>query len=463
MKFWRIVSILFGVILFGAALWVPLPEVALEARMALAIFVIAAWFWVSEPIPIYATSLMVILMQVLLLSREGFMRFVEPTYDPPGYDHFMATLSHPIIILFLGGFVLARGAVKYQLDRTLIRVFLKPFGTKSSSVLAGLILLTSGIGAFMSNTATTAMMMTVILPLVAQMESSDRFRIALALAIPFAANIGGLITPIASPPNAVVLAAIGNYGIRISFTQWIVLMLPLVAVTLTVLWYLLCKLYPTQTTFNVEIERENNPSRKRYWMYLVFGLTVLLWMTEALHKVPSSLIALIPVVLLTASGLIDRDDIRGLSWEVLWLVAGGIALGVSLNETGLAEWLVMSIPMGGVGAFGILVMIVVVGGLISNFLSNTVTASLLIPIAISMVTGGVFQDVPSLEILALLVACASALGMTLPISTPPNAIAIASGLVSSREMIKVGVMIGIIEGTLVLLVARFYWPWVLAW
>lgn len=461
MKIWRIVALLIGMSLFAVALMVPMPGLVLEARLALAIFAIAAWFWVSEPIPIYATSLMVIFMQVLLLSKEGVMRFMAPTYAPPAYDHFMATLSHPIIILFLGGFVLARGAVKYQLDRTLIRVFLKPFGSKPNSVLAGLIVLTSAIGAFMSNTATTAMMMTVILPLVAQMESGDRFRIALALAIPFAANIGGLITPIASPPNAVVLAAIGNYGVEISFTEWIGLMFPLVAVTLTILWYLLCKMYPTQAQFNVEIEKESNPSKKRFSMYFVFGLTVLLWMTEAIHKVPSALVALVPVVLMTASGLIDRDDIRGLSWEVLWLVAGGIALGVSLRDTGLAEWVVTSIPMGGVGAFGILVMIIVVGGLISNFLSNTVTASMLIPIAISLVTGGALQDVPSLEILALTVACASGLGITLPISTPPNAIAIASGLVSPREMMKTGILIGVIQGMLLIVVARYYWPFIL--
>jgi sodium-dependent dicarboxylate transporter 2/3/5 len=237
-----------------------------------------------------------------------------------------------------------------------------------------------------------------------------------------------------------------------------VLTFPLVAATLIVLWYLLYRLYPTKAVFNVQIEQVTNLSAKRYWVYLIFGITALLWMSEAWHGVPSSLIALIPIVVLTATGIIDRDDIRGLSWEVLWLVAGGIALGISLRDTGLAEWIVQQVPLAQFGSFGVVCVVVVVAGMLSNFLSNTVTASLLIPITISMATGGVLADAPSLQVLALTVACASGIGITLPISTPPNAIAIASGLVSAREMMKVGFLMGILQAVFLLVVARFYWP-----
>jgi sodium-dependent dicarboxylate transporter 2/3/5 len=470
MSKWRLIALLLGIFWFGLPWLLPLSELPFEARTTMGIFLIAAWYWVTEAIPIYATSLMVILLQVFILSEESaILRYVGSSegIEPQSYQGYLAILANPIIILFLGGFVLARAAVKYQLDRTLMRLFLKPFGGSPAGVLAGLILITSVVGSFVSNTATTAMVMTVVFPLVAQMEPGDRFRIGLALSIPFAANIGGLITPIASPPNAVVLAALENQGIHISFSSWVLLMLPLVAIMLVILWYLLLRLYPTKVHFNVQFESDGAPlEKKRYWVYPIFTLTVLLWMSESLHGIPSSLVALIPIVLLTAFGLIDRDDIRGLSWEILWLVAGGIALGVSLRETGLAEWMVLQAPLDGLGMLGLLAVIAITGGVISNFLSNTVTASLLIPVVISLVTGGMPNmeaDTPlMMTVMGLVVVCASSLGMTLPISTPPNAIAISTGLVNPISMMRVGLIVGLIEGALLLLMARFYWPWILS-
>ncbi len=469
MSWWRWTALFLGVFWFGLPWLLPLSELPFEARVTMGIFLIAAWYWVTEAIPIYATSLMVILLQVFILSKESaILRYVGSSegIEPQSYQNYLAVLANPIIILFLGGFVLARAAVKYQLDRTLMRVFLKPFGGTPAGVLAGLILITSVVGSFVSNTATTAMVMTVIFPLVAQLEPGDRFRIGLALSIPFAANIGGLITPIASPPNAVVLAALEDQGVHVSFSKWMLLMFPLVAVMLIILWYMLLRMYPTKARFNVHFERERTQEeRKRYWVYPIFTLTVLLWMSESLHGIPSSLVALIPIVLLTAFSLIDRDDIRGLSWEILWLVAGGIALGVSLRETGLAEWMVLQAPLGGLGVLGLLTVVVVTGGVITNFLSNTVTASLLIPVVISLVTGGISGvpgDMSLIIVMGLTVVCSSSLGMTLPISTPPNAIAISTGLVNPVSMMRAGLMIGVLEGALLLLMARYYWPWILS-
>ncbi len=466
MNKWRWISLFIGLVWFSLPLLFPIEGLAFEARVTMAIFLIAAWYWVTEPIPIYVTSLLIVFLQVFLLSdqslilnRIGFTEGVEA----PTYDRILGTLSHPIIILFLGGFVLARAASKYQMDRMIIRVFLKPFGSSPAAVLAGSILVTSALSAFVSNTATTAMMMTVIFPLVAQMKEDDRFRIALALSIPFAANIGGIITPIASPPNAVVLSALEAQGRSISFTDWMILMLPMVVVTLIFFWFLLVKMFPTKARFDVRLEKSDDQKIgwRLYWLYFVSAATVALWFTEALHGIPSALIALIPVIGLTAFGLIDRDDIRGLSWEVLWLVAGGISLGSSMKQTGLAEWVVMQMPLQGVGTIGIFLVIALAGWLLATFMSHTVTASLLIPVVISLFTSGMLDNAPPLEILGLVVVCASSLGMMLPISTPPNAIAAATGLVTTKSMMRAGFLVGLFECGLLLVIARYYWSWIL--
>lgn len=432
-------------------------------HVALGIFFLAAAFWMFEPFPIFATSVLVILLQVLLLSREGFLfTEVSSSYDPTAYTSFIGTLANPIIILFLGGFVLADAAVKYDLDKNLTRILLRPFGSKPGFILLGLMIVTGLLSAFMSNTATTAMMMTVILPIVARIDKKDPLRIGLALSIPFAANIGGIATPIGTPPNAVVIGALSQQGINIPFGEWMILATPLVIVALLFAWFLLLKMFkPTVDSVSIDMTGKFNTSKNALLLYLAFGLTVLFWVTESFHGVKSAIIALLPIVFLTLSGVVTKEDIRRLPWEVLWLVAGGISLGISMKSTGLAEWIVGSIEW---GAFGSVMLLIVFSGvaiLMSNFLSNTVTATLLIPLAVSLATSGIAGEGFSLIIVSLVIGVSASMAMMLPISTPPNAIAMSTGTIETGNMAKAGLTIGIFGLLLVVLYAVFYWPLIL--
>lgn len=183
-----------------------------SSRM-LAIFGAAVALWVSEAIPLSATSIMVILAQILMISDEALLT-LPASFDPPTYESIYATLASPILMLFLGGFVLADAAAKYGLDRNLAGVLLRPFGTRPAALLGGLMLITALLSMFVSNTATTAAMMAVVLPVTAGLDSGDRFRIALLLAVPVAANVGGLGTPVGSPPNAIALGRLDDQGDR---------------------------------------------------------------------------------------------------------------------------------------------------------------------------------------------------------------------------------------------------------
>jgi len=429
-------------------------------HVALGIFLLAASFWMLEPVPIFATSVLVILLQILLLSKEGLI-FTESTgeYIPDAYTAFIGTLANPIIILFLGGFVLADAAVKYNLDKNLTRILLRPFGTKPKFIVLGLMIVTGLLSAFMSNTATTAMMMTVILPIIAQLENKDPLKIGLALSIPFAANIGGIATPIGTPPNAVVIGALSQQGINIPFGEWMALAVPLVIIALFFAWVLLIRIFkPDTDSIVIDMSGKFNTSKNAILLYLAFGLTVFFWVTESFHGVKSAIIALVPIVFLTLTGVVTKDDIRKLPWEVLWLVAGGISLGISMKSTGLAEWIVSSIEWNAFGPITLLVVFSAVAVLMSNFLSNTVTATLLIPLAVSLSTSGVAGEGFNLIIVSLVIGVSASMAMMLPISTPPNAIAMSTGTIETASMAKAGITIGLFGILLVVLYAIFYWP-----
>ena len=459
----RTLVILAGLVLFVLPSLLPLDGLSAAGAITLGLFLCAGLFWVFEPIPIYATSLLVIGGQLLFLSKSAPLvvarGFPFPAAEATSPDKFMATLSHPILILFLGGFMLAEAASKYSLEKSLTRLVVAPFGNRSGRVLFGLMFATALLSAFMSNTATTAMMITVITPIIATLRPDDRFRTALALAIPTAANLGGMATPIGTPPNALALGALAGAGHSISFSSWMLLATPLVVLSLAIGWWLLIKLFPPASpTLPLKLDGAFDRSRPAVLLYVVGGVTILLWLTEALHGVPSTLTAFIPIALLPALGVIGKKEIRSLSWEVLWLVGGGISLGNSLKDTGLAAWMINLIEWQSLGPVAVLSGFVIVSILLANFLSHTVTTALLVPIAISLGTSGALGDAGSLVFITVAIALASSFGMSLPISTPPNAIAIATGLVTTPQMARVGVIMAVVGFVLAVGAALLLWP-----
>ena len=459
----RTLVILAGLLLFLLPSFIQFEGLSPAGAITLGFFLCAGLFWIFEPIPIYATSLLVIGGQLLFLSKSAPLvmakSFPYAVAEATAAEKFTSTLAHPILILFLGGFMLAEAASKYSVERSLTRVILAPFGKKSGHVLLGLMLATALLSAFMSNTATTAMMIAVITPIIATLKPGDRFRTALALSIPVAANLGGMATPIGTPPNALALGALSSAGIPVSFSTWMIYAVPVTIVALALGWWLLMKFFPpTSALLPLELDGEFNRSRPAILLYVVGGITVLLWLTEALHKIPSTLTAFIPIAMLPALGVIGKKEIRNLSWEVLWLVGGGISLGNSLNDTGLAAWMINLVNWGALGPFAVLAGFAAVSILLANFLSHTVTAALLVPIAISLGISGALGPVSSMVFIAIAIAIASSFGMSLPISTPPNAIAISTGLVTTPQMARIGVVMAGAGLILTTLAAYFFWP-----
>ena len=411
-----------------------------EAVLMLAIFVLASLLWITEALPLFATAFVIISLEIILLANPGEWRYLGMSDGTVlNYKMFLNPISDPVIILFLGGFLLAQASVKVGIDKALASNLLRVFGNKPRKVMLGLMAITCLFSMWMSNNATTAMMITLTVPLFAQIPEDDKFRKALVLCIPFAANIGGLGTPIASPPNAVAVGFLRSVGIDISFLDWMLLAAPLMFVMLIVTWLLLWKMYKPDNE-EVEMRSESHKIKgKGYYVMVVFCVTILLWLTDSVHGLPTSVIALVPILGFTTTNIIRRSDLNSLEWHILILIAGGIALGLGLKTTGLDTIIVDYIPKSDLIIFPALVVATVV---LSTFMSNTAASNLLIPLGISFATG--FNDTELATELGIGVAVAASMAMSLPISTPPNAIAYARGVLHSNDFIKSGVVIGLI-------------------
>ncbi len=436
--------------------WFGIAELTVVQQRVIALFVFAALMWIFEIIPNWTTSLLVIVISLLTVSDKGIGFFCDPKYGQlVGYKSLMSAFADPVVMLFLGGFVLAIMAEKYGLDVTLARFLLKPFGTNPKMVLLGFLLVIAVFSMFMSNTATAAMMLAFLAPVLGALPADDKGKIGLALSIPVAANLGGIGTPIGTPPNATAVKFLAEAGTEVTFGEWAIRMIPFVLIMLFVAWLLLQFFFPFKTKKLVLEIPEN--TRKHDWkttvVWITFVGTILLWATEQWTKINSNVVALIPLGVLTACGIFTKDDIKEINWSVLWLVAGGFALGTCLQGTGLAKVLIGAIPFGAMSVVAVLVIAGVVCYFLSNFISNSATAALLIPILIVVAEGmadpaaannAQFVALGGTQAMISFIAICASIAMLFPISTPPNAIASSTGLVETKDMTKVGLIIGVI-------------------
>ena len=422
-------------------------------KRTLAIFLFAILMWLFEAVPAWTTSVMVVVLLLFTTSNSSLVFFENADPSVLGaqtsYKSLLHCFADPIIMLFIGGFVLAIAASKTGLDLFLARVMLKPFGKNPKFVLLGFLMVTGIFSMFLSNTATAAMMLTFLGPVLTALPADGKGKTALALAIPIAANVGGMGTPIGTPPNAIALKYMSEIGIEIGFGQWMAFMIPLTLVLLILAWVMLLRLFPFKAkSIELNIEGELKKDWRSIVVYITFAATVLLWVLDKKTGVNANVVAMLPVGVCAIIGVLTKRDLEEISWSVLWMVAGGFALGVGLQETGLAQTLINAIPFGSWPA----VVMVVGSGLIcyamANFISHTATASLLVPIlaavGASAAVSANLAPLGGVSTLLIGVAIGSSLGMVLPISTPPNAIAAATGMIEQKDMIKTGVIMGVL-------------------
>ena len=433
--------------------WYGIQNLTVIQQRVIAIFAFATLMWILEIVSSWATSIAIIVLMLLFCSDSGIAPMVNPDVVGSVLSHkgIMASFADPVIMLFIGGFVLAIAATKTGLDAQLAKVLLKPFGTKSEMVLLGFLLITGLFSMFVSNTATAAMMLTFLAPVFRQLPPEGKGRIALAMSIPVAANLGGMGTPIGTPPNTIALKYLNDpegLNMGLGFGQWMMFMFPLVVVLLFISWRILLKFFPfTQKTVELKIDGEMQKGFQSKVVIFTFILAIVLWLSDQFTGINANTVAMIPFCIFALTGVINKRDLEQINWSVIWMVAGGFALGYGLNSSGLAHNAVESIPFGNLSPLLILILGGAICYLLSNFISNSATAALLMPI-LAIVCGAMGDKLAPIGGTATVligVAIAASSAMILPISTPPNALAFATGYVKQNEMAKMGIIMGIVS------------------
>ena len=454
-KVWQ----LLGIVLITAVVWnLPISVFDIDGltvvqQRIIAIFVFATLSWLTECIPAWATSLAIMTIMCVTVSENSFQFFKgDGIGELLKSKEIMASFADPIIMLFLAGFILAIAASKSGLDTLLAKNMIRPFGNKSENVLLGFLFITGIFSMFISNTATAALMLTFLAPVFASLPANGKGRIALTMSIPLAANLGGIGTPIGTPPNMIAMKFLNDpdgLNLGISFGQWMLIMGPLVVILLLICWRVILYFFPfSKKTIELKIKGEIHRGWRMYVVIATFIITILLWIIpKEITGINTNTVSMIPMGIFAITGVINAKDLQQIDWSVIWMVAGGFALGLGMNGSGLADVAIESIPFGSWSPIVILIVSGLICYFLSNFISNTATAALLMPIlaVVCRAMGDKLDVIGGTSTVLLGVAIAASTAMCLPISTPPNAIAYSTGLVEQKDMLKTGLVCGIIS------------------
>ncbi len=419
----------------GAALaLLAFPVLEPGPNRALAVLVFAAILWVTEAIPLALTALLIPVMASILGLLTVKVAFAE--------------FANPVIFLFMGGFVLAGALQAQALDQFMARRFMHMAGGNFFRAAVMLMLATAILAGWIGNTSVTAMMMPLGIGLLALAQrdfscGESRF---LMLGIAYSANIGGVMTVIGTPPNA-----IGAAILNLSFSQWIRYGLPIFLITFP-LMVLAMALYfrPNQ---NLAVGAAPAPEKLKPGttkLLTIFALTVFLWMAEGVLAPPlglqngfSALVAVGCVAMLYLSGLMRWPAIlESVRWDILLLFGGGLTLGVIVEQSGLGAILIVKVMALQAGSPQVLSLwlIVLFTIILTEVMSNTASAALLIPMLYALAT---HTNTPP-EVLVLPATIAASYGFMLPVGTPPNAMVFGTGYIPQRDMIKIGLVLNVL-------------------
>ncbi|KLV08606.1 MULTISPECIES: SLC13 family permease [Photobacterium] len=415
--------------------------------VGLSILVFVAVLWLTEALHVSITAILIPILAI------GFGIFQTPQA--------LSNYANPIIFLFLGGFALAAALHKQELDKAIAdKVLLMAKGKMSVAVFM-LFGVTAGLSMWISNTATAAMMLPLVLGVLNKVNAkSERSTyVFVLLGIAYCASIGGIATIVGSPPNAIAAAEVG-----LSFTEWMAFGVPVTAILLPVsvgLLYLLLK-----PNLNHTFELDHKPvewTNGKLATLVIFSITVFLWIfSKPINAFLGgfgsfdTLVALFAIVMLGTSRVVEWKDIqKSTDWGVLLLFGGGICLSNILKATGTSVFLAEGLS-GFLDQAGLFFTILVIAGFVvflTEFASNTASAALLVPVFATVAEALGVSPV----ILSALIAVAASCAFMLPVATPPNAIVFGSGHIKQSEMMKAGIYLNLACIVVLTLIAYLFW------
>ncbi|PWT87478.1 MAG: transporter [Acidobacteria bacterium] len=409
-------------------LWVKEPQFNDSQMYVLFLLFFSIGLWVTEAIPPFSVGLLILAFLAFSLGNPRF------NSEPQNISKYVNTFSSSVIWLMLGGFFLSSALTKTGLDSDLFGFTIRVSGATHRRVFFGLMITTMLASTLMSNTAITAMVLAAIMPLLKNLGKESPLSKALLLGVPFSATTGGMATIIGTPANVITAGALENAGISMDFLHWMYYGVPITLFLTAVGCFVLSKIFIKEDQpLSTEFLQQNagkiitpEMKTKRKIVIGVVGITVLLWMTSSLHNLSVSAVAAIPIVFLTMTGILDGKDVRALPWDTLLLVAGGLSLGLALQETGLLNHYAQKLVSMEIHYLIFICLLGYITMLFANVMSHTATSSVMIPLGMAILPQYKTE-------VALVIGLSSSTALFLPVSTPANAVAYSTGLMDQKD------------------------------
>ncbi len=433
------IGLIAGIVIFFLVLQLPL-DINFNAKLVLATTLLMCSLWITEALPIYVTSLLPLI--IFQFDKE--------------LANALIAYADRIIFLFLGGFILALSIDKYNLHKRLAFNIIKRVGNEPKRIIGAIIISTGILSAWMSNTAVAMVMLPIALAIVS-LSNNRKFTIALLLSIAYAANLGGMATLVGTPPNA-IFASLANklLNIEISFSDWLIIGVPVSIITLLITWFYLTnigiKLEKSQLDMNKifeELKSLGNINRDEKIIIVIFLSVIITWITRGVFWgkfipfIDDSSIAIIASIILfvipnkNGKRLLEWSDTKKIPWGVLLLMGSGLSLASGFNITGLDLWIAKYLYFEGVHYIIIILLITTLTIFTNEIMSNTAMASLFIPIGIAVANNLNLDPLALMITITLSASC----GFAIPVGTPPNALIFSTGYIPIRDMIKIGLQL----------------------
>ena len=467
------IGLFLGPIIFTILQFLPFEMISEKADIVISSALWMICWWITEAVSISVTSLIPLLL---------FPLFKVMPLDAVG-----ANYGSPIVFLFFGGFVLALAIEKVNLHRRIALNIIKKTGTTPNKVILGFMIATGFMSMWISNTATTVVMLPIAMSVIKLLiddadgftKQDQNFAVSVMLGIAFSANAGGIATVIGTPPNSILIGLLENeYHIEVSFFKWMLFGLPFSAILITIIYFVMVKwLFPnkglvfnaSKNVIDTELKKIATITPKEKLVLAIFGVMVFLWIFRAVINAIFPVLGLsdtmisifgalalftIPFNLKKGDFILNWNDTQKLSWGILILFGGGLALAEAMSASGIVDVIATAISTSQISVLFMVSLLILLMLFMTELMSNVALTAVLAPVVAGIAIG---LNIPILYLL-IPVTIASSCAFMLPMATPPNAIVFASGHVKVSEMVRIGIILNVISVLLLVLMFQFILP-----
>lgn len=414
-----------------------------NAHVMLFVMIFIAALWISEALPLHATAIFAAFLLIIvggLSSKDVFAQYFDP-----------------VVVLLLGGFVIAVAMRKHRLDEYMAYRIVSKAGSSPRLMVLALLATATFISMWISNSATAAIIMPIAIVILGRNSlkpGKSNIGKASVLAVGYGATIGGIGTIIGSTPNVIAAKFIQDAGMKFGFYEWLYRGFPFMIALMLVGWLVLITFFKPEKKQIRAIKRTGKITLEQKKVFAVFAFTVALWITESMHGISNAVVALVPIVLFYFLGLLNTDDFTKIDWPTLILIGGGLALGLGIHTSSLDSSFasLISNATGGQSIFVLFLILGVFGVAFTSFISNTTAASVYLPIVVALASS-FGAGVTNIVVVA---AIGVSLDFVFVFGTPPTAIAYGTKYVSTKDIAKIGITISIIGVALLALMSMVW-------